>query len=346
MCAVRTEPDELAEVLECIGMDGSSFEVLPGGQQNSHWKLVTSDHQKLVLRRYSRRRTVAAIMWEHRMLLHATANGWPVAAPIVFDGRTILDIAGLWSVFPFLEGTIETVSHPAQHRIRGALLFRLHDDFKTFETGVQRPGFGRVWELDQVVIPSGFESFNDLLKLFGEEHGDLARQIQSLKYRNLRELARLGYGDLPSTPIHGDFNAQNLLFSRGELTGLLDLDSARCDARICDLAQAIWLDCLAPPAFDAVDPASAGAMAGGYAERYPVSETEVSLVAPLIRSAFLSFITLRLLQWADDDQTGRPVASIHRTLDRRVPELESVQQSLESAIHTAVERAETTANDT
>lgn len=142
--------------------------------------------------------------------------------------------------------------------MKGRLLARLHQELATWEAPGQRDGFGRVWELDVFIgAHTQFDTFNELLMALGQTHTDLARAIRAQKYTMLRELSTLGYGELPAAPGHFDFHHDNLLFQRGELTGLLDLDLVRLDARVADLATSVALDCLAPPAYNEIDPAVA-----------------------------------------------------------------------------------------
>jgi Ser/Thr protein kinase RdoA (MazF antagonist) len=194
----------------------------------------------------------------------------------------------------------------------------------------QREGFGRLWELDPVVQAAGAASFNDLLARFGHEHSALAAGVRRQRYRNLRELARLGYGDLSLGLVHGDFQRENLLFSRGEFSGLLDFDSIRLDAPVADLAASAWLDCL-DPSGDRIDPAAAGAFVEGYAAARPLPDYERRMLPALVRAQMLWFVAFRLMQWSVD-RSPAPVQSIARTVNRRLPALDGVTPALERAL--------------
>nr|AIT69730.1 putative homoserine kinase type II [uncultured bacterium] len=302
---------------------------------NEHWR-VESEAGVFALRRYNARRSSAAIEAEHELLLHGQRKGWPVAVPVVRDddGSTLVSDGRTYALFPFLAGRPPPYGNARWLRIKGRLLARLHRDLEDAPLGSQRDGFGRAWELDLFVQAAGHESFNRLLAAFGREYPELARGVRAERYRNLRELAKLGYGELRVQPVHCDFHHDNVLVSRGEVTGLLDFDSARLDARVADLACSISLDGLEPPDHDAINPGSLAAFVGGYAEALPLSAEDERLVVPLIRAQFLLLVTIRLMQRAEDRAADRPVASIERSVHGRFPALAARTPDLEAAVMT------------
>ena len=197
----------------------------------------------------------------------------------------------------------------------------------------QRPGFGKIWELDRPDA-ARFPAFNDLLRAFGSEHPDHARVLRAHRYASLRELSRLGYGELPETFVHCDFRHDNLLFRGGELTGLLDFDFLHRDARVVDLAWAIALDCLEPPAHNAISPESVAAFVAGYHTASSLDEAERALIIPLVRAALISGAAMRLREWEDGPKRLRLDAprSVGRTVEHRLPAFESRRSALEQAI--------------
>jgi Ser/Thr protein kinase RdoA (MazF antagonist) len=330
--------EELEEPLKVFGLADATPTRVPGGKQNSHWRVTGLDGSAFVLRRYHARRTRAAIEWEHALIARAAANGWPVAQALPTPRGPVVESNGSrWSLFPLLEG-----SHPEGNlapSIIGRLLSRLHHGLARSDGNdaldAQRPGFGSAWELDQFVLADGHVSFNALLQRFAGEHPELGRHVRALKYRNLRELARLQYGDRPTQPIHGDFSPENLLVNGPQLTGLLDFDSARRDTRAFDIAQGLWLGCPSPSGPDAISPRLARAFLQGYAGDGPIAEQDTALIVPLIRAAFLGFVLWRMLGWAAGEEPGRAVASIARTLQRRVPALDATGGELEAVVRAA-----------
>lgn len=327
----------LAEVFRAFGIEAESIESIASGRVNQHWR-VTSSGRDVILRRYSPFRAPAAIAFEHAVPQHAAAMGWPVAIPLrAQDGGSAVQVEGaFFALFPMLPGVARVDTSLAHQRIKGRLLARLHRDMAGFAPTAQREGFGRLWELDPLVQSAGAVSFNDLLARFGREHSALAAGVRRQRYRSLRELARLGYGDLPAITIHGDFQRENLLFDGGELTGLLDFDSCRCDAAAADLAASAWLDCL-DASGDRIHPGAAAAFIEGYAGARPLLDQEQRMLPALVRAQMLWFIAFRLMQWLYD---GLPqaVESIARTVNRRFPALDAVTPALERALAAATPR--------
>ena len=323
---------QLRAIVQAFGRAADRVDVISSGRVNQHW-LITAGEERLVLRQYTALRADAAIAYEHAALRRASDRGWPVALPLAHGAkgaRVIRYENTRFSLFAMLPGQPLGQAGLANRAITGRLLGRFTSDMAGSWVEEQREGFGRLWELDLFVRPSGFESFNGLVAEFAREHGELARVVRAQRYRNLKELARQGYGDLPATFIHGDFQRENLLFAEGELTGLLDFDSCRMDAAVLDLAASLWLDCLEAPAHDGINVPAARALVEGYARTQMFSERDVRMLPALIRGHFLWFVAFRLMQWRSGDE--KALASIKRTAERRFPALDAVSSQLVEAL--------------
>lgn len=300
------------EVHHAFGAASASVASLAGSTMNRHWA-VEAPGSRLVLRRYSPLRTRPAVEWEQALVSHAANKGWPAPVPAASTtGETLVASDGhLWAAMPFLEGAPVESSGPAAYRILGRLLGRLHRDLGDFPAEGQRPGVGKTWELDVLVEPAGGGTFNALLSALARDHAELAAKVRRQRYRNLRELARLHYPDLPDHPIHGDFHRSNLLFTDGELTGLLDFDQCRLDALACDIAPL-----LVP--FQPLEPRDAAALLDGYQAVRPLSEAEWAILPALGRASLLWWVAGLLATWR---LTGSESAlfGIARTINERLP---------------------------
>lgn len=298
------------EVLSAFGLAGANQRLFADGNVNRHWR-VEATARTVVVRRYGVPRGMASIAWEQQLMAFAAAKGWPapVAEPCL-PGAIAFEFEGrAWTCHRFLEGEAGPGETPASRRIMGRLLGRLHKDLSGFEVGGQRPAFGKTWELDVMVEAAGAGSFNALLAAFGREFPELAATIRRQRYRNLRELSRLHYPDLADHPIHGDFSPRNLLFKDGQLTGLLDFDFARQDARLCDLAPLLM-------PFQPLEPRLAAALFDGYQSVRRLSEAEWDLLPALVRASLLWWVALLLVRWR---LTGDAPAGIARTMNQRFP---------------------------
>jgi homoserine kinase type II len=323
----------LHDVLARFGVSPDEIRDIRSGRVNRHWRVVTAG-TTYALRRYNAQRTPAAIEFEHDLLRHVAGQGWPVPPALrTSAGDTIAEADGRrYALFPFLPGRPAPYNNARYLRLKGRLLARLHHDMGSWQAPGQRDGFGRLWELDVYVgALSAFPTFNELLRAFALEQPEAARAIRVQKYACLRELARLGYGELPAAPVHSDFHHDNLLFQRGEITGLLDFDLTRLDARVADIASSIALDCLAPPAYDEIDPAAVRAFVGGYVEYTALSEPELRLIVPLVRACHLWLVAFRLTQWTSGDNK-KALASLQRSIAFRFPSFERRRTEMEGAV--------------
>ncbi len=330
---------QLDEALARYGVAGAAVRDIRTGRVNTHWR-IEAQGGTYALRRYRPQRSDAAILFEHDVLRHLDRRGWPVASPLPScDGHTVVSIRGYsFSLFPFLSGQPPPQSE-RYARIKGGLLARLHQDFASWDAAGQRHGFGRAWELDLYVAANcDHATLNELLRAFGEAYPDLARTFRAQKYTMLRELSTLGYGELPVVPCHFDFHRDNLLFQRGELTGLLDFDLAHLDSRVADIASSIFLDCYAPPAYKEISPRLAGQFVAGYVEGVPLADAELQLVVPLVRAAILGLVVWRLTCWARDEDRKTALQSLHRSGLERFPSFERGRSQLEVAVLQAAGR--------
>ena len=330
--------ETLREVLSAYGVLADEIHDIRTGRINKHWRVIAGG-RVYALRRYNARARRESIAYEHAMLKHVAGRRWPVAAAITaLDGATIVEYFGrLFSFFPFLEGRPSPYNNVRYLHIKGRLLARLHTEMSAAPIEGQRPGFGRVWELDRTDAPR-FPLFNELLRAFGAEYRREAAVVRAHRYASLRELSRLGYGELPDTFVHCDYHHDNLLFKDGELSGLLDFDLLHRDARVVDIAWAIVLDCLEPPAHNAISPTSVEAFVRGYHEASALGDSEGALIVPLIRAALIAGAAMRLRQWESGPKRLREHAprSVSRTVEHRLPAFEARRASLEAAVAASV----------
>lgn len=305
-------------VLVAFDLAGASQRALEGGRINRHW-LVTSGDRQIVVRCSNPSRSRLALLWEQELVRHAGKAGWPVPRSLATkDGRPVVEHDGrLWTAAPFLAGEPQQSPTPAMYHNRGRLLARLHRDLVSFPVDGQKPGFGKTWELDAWMAPSGVGTFNEVLAAFAREHQDLASAIRRYRYRNLRELSRLQYPELPDMPVHGDFQRSNLLWQDGQLTGLIDFDFARRDAQVSDLATL-----LVP--FEPLEARVAGPLLEGYESVRTLTEAEWALLPALARASLLWWLAQLLIGW----RTGtieNALAGIIRTTTGRLPALDLIE---------------------
>lgn len=319
----------LRDVLERFGVTAGTAHRIERGRFNEHWSVDEANQtSSYVLRRYNAQRDAVSIAFEHDVLRSPAMSAWPVAAPeTMANGASLVEAGGrLYALFRRLPGALGPAYGTAHIHLKGRLLARLHGDLARVGVDGQRPGFGRVWELD-----TRERMMNDVLRDFGETQRELGWAIRAQRYRSLRELSRLGYGDLPDTLIHFDFTRENLLFDDGRLTGVLDFDHVHFDARAVDIAWTIISDCTEPPEDTSISIELAGALVAGYAEQSALDERELRLVVPLMRARHLSLLNASLRLWLADPNDDL-LFRIDRRVRRRLPQLDEREAALTDAI--------------
>lgn len=334
--SARTLKD-LHDVLPHFGINATEIRDIRTGRVNKHWRVVAGSGL-YALRRYTPQRRPAAIRYEHEVLRHAQGRGWPVAAPLPpLEGPTLVRTDSSWfALFPFLAGRPGPSNSLRYLRIKGGLLARLHHDLASWRAPGQRDGFARVWDLDAYVCTSDFQTFDDMLRAFGDGQPRIAEMIRMCRRANLEELASLGYESLPDTLVHADFHRDNVLFQRGRLSALLDFDLVHIDARAADIATSIALDCLEPPAYTSIDPDAVQAFVAGYADESSLNEIELRLIVPLVRAQILWLCAFGLSRWAAGEiDIAKATRSLTRSATGRLPSLAARAQAIENAVRAA-----------
>lgn len=313
--------ETIREVLECFGRKATAVHNAEGGLVNRTWRAETPAGP-IAVRRYHLMRRSAAVAWEHELLEFAAGRAWPVPRALPTpEGITVVEYEGaLWSVFPWLDGAPANDAHPGVAHISGRLLARLHRDLERFPGEGQRPGTGKVWELDIVAESAGVASFNMLVAEFSEQFAELAAGIRRQRYRTLRDLSALHYPDLPDRVVHGDFGMENLLLQDGQVTGVLDFDWCRRDALATDIATSIT-------PFAPRDVAVTRSFLEGYQEARPLDDIEWLLLPALMRAQLVHFCAFRLVEWKLLN-SPRAVSSINRTVNERFALVDSLAQAL------------------
>jgi len=112
----------------------------------------------------------------------------------------------------------------------------------------------------------------------------------------LKYQTALGKRKLPRAAIHGDLFCDNVLFTGGEVSGIIDFGFAATDALAYDLAITVNDWCLQPDEARAgrLDTERVRAMVAAYDEVRPLEPDERELWGPLLRAAALRFWLSRL----------------------------------------------------
>ena len=192
-----------------------------------------------MLRRSYRAKTEAGVRFEHELVAHLRACGFPGPefVPTV-TGDPCAELDGrLWRLAHFVPGKAASAAIPGQAETVAESLARYHLLVEGFSAGVPTP--------EAPLVPAALAE--RLAAVPTEERflaavpDDLAAPLRfalaegQAVYRRLEEL----YRSLPVTIIHAGCRRGSTLFDGGRLAVVLDFDSAHLEARALDVAVAV-----------------------------------------------------------------------------------------------------------
>ena len=232
---------DLDRVLAAWGRTGARVVPLdtPDG---GRWRVEDGDEAAL-LRRYDAARPADAVAFEHEVLAFLAERAWPVPVPIATPaGGTAVEADGTrWSLFPLLPGAPPPDESIFLQR-RGALLALVHADLAEWDVAPPQAARQRVDDFDAAVQPHGLASFEALLARVQSIDPLSANLLAVLRMRIEEQLETYRYSELLAFPLWGGCTSEHVLFDGNDVTGLIDFDKMRADARAVDVAESILAD--------------------------------------------------------------------------------------------------------
>ncbi|WP_437279410.1 homoserine kinase [Sorangium sp. So ce375] len=258
------------------GLEIADVRGLLAGSVNSNFALTLADGRGQVFLRVYEEQQLAAASREARMLEHLAAGG--VATPQPLRRRDaasgsegaafVAEHAGKpVALFPWVAGASlcqARVTPDATRRV-GAALARVHLVGASFE-GANTSRFD-LDSLDQRL--RGLRSPRPTADATALPP-DVAAAVDELTGRLERIRAAAPRTPGPQTLIHGDLFRDNVLWQAGEISALLDFESASRGSAAFDLAVTMLAWCFG----DDLDPELVSALAAGYASVRPLSTEE------------------------------------------------------------------------
>jgi len=275
----------------------------------SHNLVLKTERGKLVLKGYMRVIGSEAIRYEHSVLRHLAAQGFPVPRLLpTRDGDTLVEVDGQrYAIFEFIEGFKYTDFH-FSHRLErrflrqaGQALAQYHRLVEGFvPKGRKLDGFkpdGRSRWRDYRWHLQKYEEYTTRLRERGPR-GQEQRLLQELGRRR-DELLVLGqafeeqHRNLSKVIIHGDYGPFNLLFNRQGVAAVLDFECVHLDFRANDVIAAIGRFAKKGSAIG-IDGKKAGIFFAAYQATYPLDLQDVMLMPDIFRYARLRNLELYL----------------------------------------------------
>ncbi|KYF64441.1 homoserine kinase [Sorangium cellulosum] len=256
------------------GLEIADVRGLLAGSVNSNFALTLADGRGQVFLRVYEEQQLAAASREARMLEHLAAGGVATPQPLRRRDRApgsegaafIAQHAGKpVALFPWVAGDSlcqARVTPDATRRV-GSALARVHLVGASFE-GASASRFD-LDGLDQRL--QGLRAHAGDAPALPPE---VAAAVDELTGRLERIRAATPRTSGPETLIHGDLFRDNVLWQDGEISALLDFESASRGSAAFDLAVTMLAWCFG----DDLDPALAAALAAGYTSVRPLSAEE------------------------------------------------------------------------
>lgn len=272
--------DDARRLGAAYGLDVAAVRGIPAGSVNSNYALTLGDGGQVFLRVYEEQQAASAA-GEARLLAHLEAHGVKTPRPLALVGGAggfIAEHAGKpVAVFPWIEGDslCQKRVTPKAARAVGAALAEVHRAGDSF-VGAPASRFGEAQLASRL---RGLEAMH--------LDAELAAIVAGLGV----DLARLASRPIVGQGlIHGDLFRDNVLWSEGEISALLDFESASRGSRPFDLMVTILAWCFG----DSLDHELVRALADGYTSARPLPEDEAAALHAEGSFAALRFSITRI----------------------------------------------------
>lgn len=248
------------------------------GIENTNY-MVETDAGRYVLTLFERM-PAAELPFYLELMSRLAACGFPSPRPLAdADGSTLGQLKGRPAcLVTFLPGAPLSTSTPAECAAVGGTLAELHLAAADIPSAPDNPR-GRRWWKDAATRVSR----------------NLGREDAALLEEELRFQSLYRFPDLPRGVIHADLFRDNVLWSEGRVSGVIDFYFACRDTLLLDLAIAANDWCAGPGG--SLDPERTAALLSGYHARRPLAAIERGAWPVLLRAAALRFWLSRLLDY-------------------------------------------------
>jgi len=260
----------------------SFYKGIAEGVENTNY-LVRTDAGRYILTLYEKRVNVADLPYFLSLKQHLASRGVPCPLPVRDRaGEALGELNGRRAaLITFLDGVSVRRPTPEQCAMVGVALANLHIAGLSFPRHRANALGPKDW-------PHLYTRFKDRA---GEIMPGLGQLIES-------ELIAHAGGLPPGLPqgvIHADLFPDNVLFSHGTLSGLIDFYFACNDALAYDLGICLNAWCFTTD--HSFDHAKGRALLEGYEQRRPLTAAERAGLPMLARAASLRFLLTRAYDW-------------------------------------------------
>jgi homoserine kinase type II len=298
---LRVNREEVSEVLAYYDLARLKGYAQPAtGHSRSRSLILQTGEGNKLLKRYKSTMSLEGIAYEHSVLGHLAARGFPAPRLVLNrDGQTRTEVRGRhYALFDFITGFRYTDFFISSRREKffleeaGRALARYHRIMDGFvPAGRKLDGFmpdgksrwrGYEWYLME------FEKHESLLRerggteferFFLHNMGRLKGALVDLG-RRLEENGR----HFPKVVVHGDYGPYNLFFNRDGLAAILDFECSHLDLRAEEVVCALQRFAGSQKGMDY---GKAGIFLAAYQSHYPLAVEEVERMPDIFRFARL-----------------------------------------------------------
>ncbi len=229
---------ELERVLQGYPLGGlTEAHRLQHGSVNENWVATTSRGRFFVKRRHPSYHHRGLIRAQHALMEHLRRQGFPAPRLVrTLADETVLTLEGEWyEIQEFIEGQPYDHDRAAHLEQAAVTLGMYHGCVRGFDARAFR-------SLPDLYSPATANELLQRLKEAGRPDrdpslSDATRRLEA----EVHDLAD-HFGRHPNPPrlvIHGDYYADNLIFSGDRIVGVVDYDRARLEPRVAELAEAL-----------------------------------------------------------------------------------------------------------
>jgi homoserine kinase type II len=248
------------------------------GIENSNYHLHT-ERGRFILTLFEKRVRAADLPFFLALMNHLAARGLPCPVPVRGrDGTALRQLCGRpAAIVTLLPGTAVAEPDAAHTFAAGRLLADLH---------LAGAGFDRSRPNDL-----GCAGWRPLLSACAGRADEIVPGLAGELTRTLHEVEANWPQGLPEGIIHADLFPDNVLYTDGQVTGVIDFYFACRDGFAFDLAICLNAWCFVGGRFD---PARAQELFAGYQSRRALTPAECTAFPVLARGAAMRFLLTRI----------------------------------------------------
>jgi homoserine kinase type II len=207
------------------------------GFVSENWSIATTQGHFFVKCRPQRQGQAGLILAQHELMEYLRRHGFPAPTLIrTLTGETLLALDDRWyEIQKYIDGEPFDHDRPAHLEEAALTLGTYHSNVRGFAPAA-------LCSLGELYTP---RTVHEMLRRLGEAwkvHEDPALAALTEDLRACAdELATsfAQHGRLSRLVIHGDYYADNLIFSGDSIVGVVDYDKARLEPRVVELAEAL-----------------------------------------------------------------------------------------------------------